>query len=137
MVEHSETPVNAGEQVTNAPSSLPFKPEDQFRLVNQRLDNLATEIGRISKPAQFRMADLLTVGTVVIGFILAFLTASGLDKRIDNMRVDQAAAERRLSEGNAAMELRLGAKLEKLSDQFSAFAERIARIEGEKGEPPK
>jgi hypothetical protein len=50
MADRHETPVNAGEEVINAPSSLPLRPDDQFRLINQRLDTLANELGRVAKP---------------------------------------------------------------------------------------
>jgi hypothetical protein len=50
MANSPETPLNAGDEVVNTPPSLPLKPEDQFRLINQRLDNLSNELGRVAKP---------------------------------------------------------------------------------------
>ena len=54
MADKPDAVVNAGEQVTNPPTALPLRPDEQFRLVNQRLDNLKDEISRVAKPPQFK-----------------------------------------------------------------------------------
>src|SRR5580704_9346646 len=78
MAEQPEKPVNAGEEVTNPPSSLPLKPEDQFRLINQKLADFSDKLSRVAEPPQFRLADMIQLGVIVIGFIIAIFTAFNL-----------------------------------------------------------
>jgi hypothetical protein len=137
MVESSENPVNAGEQVTNAPSSLPLKSDDQFRLINQRLDILSNELSRVARPPQFRLADAIQLAVIFSGILVAILGAFNLSERISDVRVDQAAMERRIIENMAAAETRIGSKLDKLSDQFTSMNERLSRLEGAKSVPSK
>jgi hypothetical protein len=137
MVEQSEMPVNAGEQVTNAPSSLPLKPDDQFRLINQRLDVWRDELGRVAKPPQFRLADVIQLVVIFIGFLVAILGAFNLSERISDVRADQAAMERRIIDNMSAAETRIIPKLEKLNDLYTSMIERISRIEGSKPPPSK
>lgn len=133
MVDQAETPVNAGEQITNAPSSLPLKPDDQFRLINQRLENLAGEMSRVAKPPQIRLADVLTIIGVIIGIGVAAVGAFGLSERISDLRADQAATERRVTEAVSAAENRITAKQDKQGDQLSAIADRLSHLEGQQG----
>jgi len=130
MADKAETVVIAGEQVTTPPSALPLKPEEQFRMVNQRLDQLAGEISRVAKPPQFRLADVVQLLVIVAGMIVAGFTALGLSQRISDGRTDQAASELRIKDSLSAVESRLGTKLDKLSDQFSAMSDRTSRLEG-------
>jgi len=130
MAERAEPPiVNAGEQITTPPASLPLKPDEQFRLINQRIDALSAEISKIAKPPTFRVADVVQVLAIVLGLAL---TAFGLSERIADLSTHQADAERRLDASMNAAELRLGTKLDKLADQFTSMDERTARIEGER-----
>jgi hypothetical protein len=133
MADKAETVVVAGEQVTNPPSALPFKPDEQFRLVNQRLDTLADELSRVAKPAQFRLADVLNLLVIIVGFAVAGIAAFGLSERISDGRTDQAASELRIKDSVNALEIRLGTKLDKLSDQFSSMSDRTSRLEGAAG----
>jgi hypothetical protein len=137
MAEKLEAVVNTGEEVTNAPSSLPLKSDDQFRLLNQRLDNLRDELSRVAKPPQFRLADVMQLIAIVVGVLIALVGAFSLSERISDVRADQSAAERRLTDNVNAAELRLSSKLEKLSEQFSSMDERISRLEGQKSQSPK
>jgi hypothetical protein len=130
MADKAETVAVAGEQVTNPPSALPFKPDEQFRLVNQRLDTLADELSRVAKPPQFRLADVLNFLVIIVGIAVAGITAFGLRERISDGRTDQAASELRIKDSVNALEIRLGTKLDKLSDQFSAMSDRTSRLEG-------
>lgn len=130
MADKAETVVVAGEQITSPTSALPLKPDEQFRMVNQRLDKLADELGRVAKPAQFRLADVLNLLAIIVGFVVAGFAAFGLNERISDGRIDQAASELRIKDGVSAIEVRLGTKLDKLSDQFSAMSDRTSRLEG-------
>jgi len=135
MPEQSEPAVNAGAEVTNAPSSLILKPEDQFRLINQRLESLTDELSRVAKPPQFRLADVMQLIAIVVGVLIALIGAFSLSERISDVRADEAATERRLTDAISAAELRLGSKLEKLNEQFTSMDERISRMEGQKTAP--
>jgi hypothetical protein len=132
MAEPNEIAVNAGEQVTNtSPTTLALKPEDQFRLINQRLDVLTGELTKLAAPPQFRLADGVQVGVIVLGLIVAGFTAFGLSERISDTKADVASAETRIKDSVNALEVRLGTRLEKLSDQFNSMNERAARLEGQ------
>jgi hypothetical protein len=135
MAEKPEI-VNAGEQITTPPSAIPLKSEEQFRLINQRLDTLAGEIEKIAKPPTFRVADVVQILAVVIGLVVAGFTAFGLSERISDVGRHQDDAERRIDASMNAMELRIQAKLEKLNDQFTSMDERTSRIEGAKSAAP-
>jgi multisubunit Na+/H+ antiporter MnhC subunit len=128
MADKTEV-VNAGEQITTAPSALPLKTDEQFRLINQRLDKLVGEFEKIAKPPQFRLADVVGLIAIVIGFAVG---AFGLSERIADVSKHQGDAETRLDGSINAMEQRLGTRLDKLGDQFSSMDERTARLEGEK-----
>jgi hypothetical protein len=130
MADKAETVAVAGEQVTNPPSALPFKPDEQFRMINQRLETLADQLSRVAKPAQFRLADALNLLAIMIGLVVAGIAAFGLSERISDGRTDQAASELRIKDSVGALEVRLGTKLDKLSDQFSAMSDRTSRLEG-------
>ena len=129
MAEREEI-VGTGEQITITPN-LPLAPEAQFRNVNSRLDELAKEIGRVSKPPTFRLADMIQLGVIVVGLAIALITAFGLNERINDLSTQQAAAESRLSANISATENRLGSKLDKLSDQFTKVDERTSTLEGQ------
>lgn len=124
--------VNAGEQISPTPSALPLKPDEQFRLINQRLDKVANEIEHAAKPPQFRLADVINLVAIIIGLGLAGLAAFGLNERMSEVSKHQDATEHRLDGTMNAMEQRLGGRLDKLSDQFTAMDERTSRIEGER-----
>jgi hypothetical protein len=126
----TDTVANAGEQITTPPSSIPLKPDDQFRMINQRLDTLAGDISRVAKPSQFRLGDALNLVAIVVGFVVAWFAAFGLSQRISDGRIDQAASELRIKDSVGALEVRLGTKLDKLSDQFSTMSDRTSRLEG-------
>jgi hypothetical protein len=53
------------------------------------------------------------------------------------MRADEAAMERRMTDGLTAAEGRISPKLEKLADLYVAIIERISRLEGTKAAPTK
>jgi hypothetical protein len=126
----TDTVANAGEQITTPPSSIPLKPDDQFRMINQRLDTLAGDLSRVAKPSQFRLGDAVNLVAIVVGFVVAWFAAFGLSERISDGRIDQAASELRIKDSVSALEVRLGTKLDKLSDQFSAMSDRTSRLEG-------
>jgi hypothetical protein len=132
MVEKSDAIVNAGEQITAPPAPLPLKQEEQFRLINQRLDKLAGDIDKIAKPPTFRIADIVQVLAIVVGLVITGIAAFGLSERISDLGIHQADSERRLDATMNATEVRLGAKVEKLSDQFTSMDERTSRLEGER-----
>jgi hypothetical protein len=132
MADKAETVVNAGDQITTPPSALPLKPDEQFRLINQRLDKLAGDFDKIAKPPTFRIADIVQVLAIVVGLVITGIAAFGLSERISDLSVHQADSERRLDATMNATEIRLGAKVEKLSDQFMSMDERTSRLEGEK-----
>jgi hypothetical protein len=137
MAEKSETVVNAGEQISAPPVPLPLKHEEQFRLINQRLDKLNNDIEKIAKPPTFRIADIVQVLAIVVGLVITGIAAFGLTERISDLGIHQADAERRLDATMNATEVRLGAKVEKLSDQFTTMDERTSRLEGEKSAKPE
>jgi hypothetical protein len=130
MAEREEI-VGTGEQITTTPN-LPLAPEAQFRNVNARLEELAKEIGRVSKPPTFRLADMVQLGVIVLGLAVAMITAFGLNERINDLSAGQTAAEMRLRTDISATENRLGSRLEKLSDQFTKIDERTSTIEGQR-----
>jgi hypothetical protein len=134
MGEKPEPIVNAGEQITTPPAALPLKHDDQFRMINQRLDKLANDVDKIAKPPTFRIADVVELLAIVLGLAI---TAFGLSERISDTSTHQAEAERRLDATISATETRLGAKVDKLSDQFTAMDERTSRIEGERATKPE
>jgi hypothetical protein len=131
MAEKPEV-VNAGEQISTPPPALPLKTDEQFRLINQRLDRLAGEVERVSKPPHFRIADVIELVAIVVGLAFTGIAAFQLGDRISELSRHQDQAEQRLDQGMIAMEQRLGSKLDRLSDQFTSMDERTARLEGEK-----
>jgi len=135
--EKVDAVVNAGEQVSVPVSALPLKPDEQFRLVNQRLDNLKDELSRVSKPPQFRLADGVELATIILALIVAWFTAMGLNDRISDVNAHQAETERRLESHMDAMETRLGQKMDKLGDQFTRMDERTSTLEGKLSSKPK
>jgi hypothetical protein len=137
MAEKSDAVVNAGEQISPTPVPLPLKHEEQFRLINQRLDKLAGEVEKIAKPPTFRIADIVQVLAIVVGLVITGIAAFGLSERISDLGIHQADSERRLDATMNATEVRLGAKVEKLSDQFTSMDERTSRLEGEKAVSPQ
>lgn len=128
---------NAGEQISVTPSSLPLKPDEQFRLLNQRLDKLAGEIEKISKPPHFRVADVVELVAIIVAIAVASFTALGLSERISEVSKHQSEVEQRLDQAINNSEQRVGQRLDKLSDQFTALDERTSRIEGEAAKPRK
>jgi hypothetical protein len=136
LADKPELPVNSGDQVSDTPSILPVAPEAQFRVINQRLDALATEMGKIAKPPTFRVADVVQLLVIVVGIVIAGIAGFGLSERITDFGGNLAEAERRVNASMSAMELRLQAKLDKLSDQFTSMDERASRLEGEKASVP-
>ena len=132
MAETSKEPVNAGKEPINSPSSLPLKAEDQFRMINQRLDILAGELGRVGKPATFSIADILQIAIVLLTLGGAVLGLFNLSDRISDLKTDLLAAERRTTDNMAAAEVRLSSKIDKLSDQLTKVDERASRLEGSK-----
>lgn len=132
MADRQEAVVKPGEQIITPPAALPLKPDEQFRLVNSRLDALTAQVDKIAKPPHFRIADVVTLIALIVGFATALIVGFGLSERISEANTRQSDTERRLDASVAATELRLGAKLDKLSDQFTAMDERTSRLEGEK-----
>jgi hypothetical protein len=130
MAEKTTDIANAGEQITTPPTAISLKPDDQFRMINQRLDTLAGDLSRVAKPPQFRLADVFNLLAIIVGFVVAGIAAFGLGERISDGRTDQAASELRIKDSVGALEVRLGTKLDKLSDQFSAMSDRTSRLEG-------
>lgn len=137
----SEDAVNTGEEIAPPPPNLPLKPDDQFRLINQRLDQLNDEIGKVSAPPAFRTADVVNFIAIVIGVFIAIIGAFNLSERISDVRIDQgtmeqrirsdqSAAEQRIGDNIKATEGRIAPRLDKLNDQFNALDERISKIEG-------
>lgn len=137
MAEKQDAVVKPGEQITTPPSPLPLKHDEQFRLVNSRLDKLAGDVEKIAKPPHFRLADVATLIAVILGFATALIVGFGLSERISEVNGHQTEAERRIDSNMNAMEMRLGAKLDKLSDQFTSMDERTSRLEGEKSVKPE
>lgn len=121
--------VNAGEQITATPSALPLKSDEQFRLVNQRLDKLAGEVEKISKPPHFTVANVVELLVIVIGLVV---TGFGLSERISDVSKHQDDVERRLDTSISAAEQRINTRLDKMNDQFTTLDERTSRLEGEK-----
>jgi hypothetical protein len=131
MADESDLPVNSGEQTTDTTPNLRLSQEAQFRVINQRLDALTTQMSQIANPPQFRLADVVGLSVIVIGLVVAGFTAFGLNEQIADIGRNLAEAERRFTTSMSAMELRLQAKLDKLSDQFMLMNERTSRLEGE------
>ena len=74
----------------------------------------------------------------MIGLVIGGFAALGLTERISDVNTHQADVERRIDASTNAMEQRLGARLDKLSEQFTAMDERTSRLEGEQSvERPK
>jgi uncharacterized coiled-coil protein SlyX len=136
MADQPDTAVNSGEQSTSTSSNLPISQEAQFRVINQRLDTLTTQLGQVAKPPHFRLAEVIELSVIVIGLVVAGFTALGLNERITDVSNNLAAAEQRLTASMNAMELRLQNKLDKLSEQFTTMDERISRIEGQNSVKP-
>lgn len=130
MAEKAEDVVVAGEQITTPHAALPLKPEEQFRLLNQRLDTLADQVSRVHKPPQFRLADGVELAVILIGLIIAGFTAFGLNDRINDVSTHQSDGERRIEAHMDAMETRMGTKIDKLGDQFTRMDERTSTLEG-------
>ena len=127
-------PVNTGEEISNAPpSSLGLDPQAQFRTLSKRVEELTDEISRLEKPKNFRLADILQIGAVVIAVLVAIFTAFGLNNRIDDLVKGQGAAEARISSQITASESRLGSRIDRLDDRLTKVGERTATIEGAKG----
>jgi hypothetical protein len=142
--------VNAGDEITGPPSNLPLKPDDQFRLINQRLDQFKDEISKVSAPPSFRTADVVQLLAIVIGVLIAIGGAFNLSERISDVRTDQSAMEQRIRTDQSGMEQRIGdnvkategriaPRLDRLNDQFNSIDERISKIEGAStaGNPPQ
>lgn len=130
MADSDNQPVNAGEQITDASTNLVLSPEAQFRNVNNRLDELTRVVDTIAKPPAFRLVDMLSLLVIIFGLAGGVFTALGLSQRVTDLNVNQGQAEQRITSAMSAMELRLQAKLDKLSDQFISMNERLSRIEG-------
>ncbi|MGO9991137.1 MAG: hypothetical protein ACLPTF_01300 [Steroidobacteraceae bacterium] len=128
---------NAGDQIGVPPPALPLKPEDQFRLVNQRLDKLTGELEKVSKPPTFRTADVINLIVIVIGVMVALISAFGLSERISELSKHASDAEGRLGQQLSASEQRVTQRLDKLSEQFTALDERTSRIEGAQSSAPQ
>jgi hypothetical protein len=131
MAEHEQT-VNAGEQVSNTPSGIGLSPEAQFRNLNARIEALTDQVSRLATPPTFRIADMVQLGIIVIGLIIAMFTALGLSSRIDDVGKTQTAAESRVTAAVTATETRITTRLDKLNDRVTAIGERTANIEGQK-----
>jgi len=121
MAEVAEQPVNAGEQIGAPPTGLGVPPEAQYRMLAARLEEVAREVKGLAKPATFRIADMLEIAGIVIGVGVALFAAFGLNERIGD-----------LSKGQAAAELRITTRLDRLSDQVIQLDERTSRLEGQK-----
>jgi hypothetical protein len=100
-------------------------------MINQRIDALSADIGKIAKPPPFNLANVVQILAIVLGFVVTVYTALGLSERISDVSTHQADAERRIEATVGASELRLATKLDKLNDQFTSMDERTSRIEGE------
>jgi hypothetical protein len=133
MGDPEPTAVNVGEEVTTtSTANMPLSAEAQFRNINQRLTNLDAQVNKIAAPPTFRVADVVNLLVIVIGLIIAGLTAFGLTERITDLNGGLTEAEKRVTAAMTGMELRLQSKLEKLSDQFISMDERTSRLEGGK-----
>jgi len=121
MAERSDGPVDAGEQVGAPPTGLGVSPEAQYRMLAARLEELGAEVSKLAKPPTFRVADMLEIAGIVIGVGVALFAAFGLNERIGDLGRDQAAAE-----------LRITSRLDRLSDQVTQLDERTSRLEGQK-----
>jgi hypothetical protein len=135
MVDNN-APVNTGEQVIDTPANLPVSQEAQFRLVNQRLDDLSKDFEKLAKPPTFRIADVVSLLVIVLGLAAAGFTALGLSDRISDLNANIAHAELRLNSSISATELRLQAQLDKLGAQLTSIDERLSRIEGANNTKP-
>lgn len=122
MGERADGPVNAGEQVGGPPTGLAVSADAQYRMLAARLEEVASEVGKLAKPPAFRIADMLEIAGIVIGVGVALIAAFGLNERIGDLSRDQAAAE-----------LRVTSRLDRLSDQVIQLDERTSRLEGQKG----
>lgn len=129
--------VNAGEENTNTPANLRLSPEDQFRALSRRIEDLATEVGRVAKPPTIRGMDIVQIIIIVMGFVAAAITGYGLDTRVSDLRTDVAAAEQRLATAIKDVEARLTAKADKAAGQAEKIDERLSRIEGARNIPAK
>ncbi len=89
-----------------------------------RLEDVAREVKVLAKPATFRIADMLEIAGIVIGVGVAMIAAFGINERISDLSKDQAAAE-----------LRITSRLDRLSDQMIQLDERASRLEGQKAAP--
>ena len=101
-------------------------------IINQRLDKLDGDIVKIAKPPTSRVADVIQVLAIVVGLVITGIAAFGLSERMTDLSSHQGDSERQLDAAMRATEARLGAKVDKLSDQFTLMDERTARLEGEK-----
>jgi uncharacterized coiled-coil protein SlyX len=132
MAEAAPEPVNAGEQVGAPPTGLGVTSEAQYRMLAARLEEVATEVGKLAKPAAFRVSDMLELGAIAIGIAVALISAFSLNERISELSRQQAAAEQRIDGSVMATEQRVTSRLDKLSDQFTQLDERTSKVEGEK-----
>jgi hypothetical protein len=133
MVERADEPVNAGEQVGAPPTGIGVSPEAQYRMLAARLEEVASEVGKVAKPPTFRMSDMLELGAIAIGIAVALISAFSLNERISDLSQQQTAAEQRINASVTAAEQRVTSRLDKLSDQFTELNERTAKMEGAKG----
>ena len=137
MADPDPVAVNVGEEVTTTSTdNMRLSPEAQFRNVNQRLNALTEQVGRIASPPAFRVADVVNLLVIAVGVIVAAFTAFGLSERITEIHTSLAEAERRVTAAMSGMDLRLQSKLDKLGDQFMSVDERTSRLEGARSPQP-
>lgn len=130
MANTDTGPINSGDQTTGGPADLRLSPEAQFRNINQRLETLTEQVGRISSPPKFNLADLLQIGMIVVGFVVATFTALGLSERISDLNNNLTQSEQRVTNAMNAAELRLQSTLDKLNALFISLDERLSKLEG-------
>ena len=125
-----QDPTNVGEQASNTPTGIGLSPDAQFRTLSKRMDDLATEVRAMPKPASFRLADGLQLAAIGVALLIAVFTAFGLSTRIDDVKTGQTGAESRINGQITSSEQRVTTRLDKLNDQFINLDERTATVEG-------
>lgn len=125
-----ENPINAADANTNSPPGIGLSPDAQFRTLSARLEEVASEVSKLAKPKEFRLADLMSLAMIIIGLAVAFFTAMGLKDRIDDLVKAEMGSETRITGQVTASEARVNAKLDRMDDRFTRLDERTATLEG-------
>ena len=125
-------PVNSGEEATNAPpaTDIGLDAASQFRILSQRIEDLAREIGRIQVPAKPKWPELVQLPMIMVALLVAIYTAFGLSNRIDDLVKAQTATETRLAVQITATETRINGRVDRLDDRIARIGDRAATLEG-------